>query len=399
MNAMSSANARVTDNALPESPLGIRAILERSVGDVFLDGNDVNIFHNGDEIFPPMLDAIESASHSIKLATYVYWQGDIADKFADALAAAARRGVKVKVLLDAHGAKKIKDSHVDAMQSAGVEVRWFRPLATWKLWRLDKRTHRKLLICDDQVGFTGGVGIADEWGGDARNPDEWRDIHASLRGPAVSQLHAAFWENWCEAGDWQEDRPEEYPSPQPDGLPVMTVRSESTLDWTNIATLVRTLVQAAKTEIVLVTAYFAPDPVLLKLLVEALERGVAVKILVPGPYTDSRLSQLAGGPSVETLLAEGAQVWEYQKTMLHTKLAVIDGHTSLIGSPNLNHRSMGKDEECCVVILAEDVAERLLQKFSDDCADARALDAGDWSNRGLLRRLAERLAGTIIEEL
>lgn len=373
--------------------------LERAVGNCFVPGNRVDILQNGCEIFPPMLEAINGADRSIQFTTYVYWRGDIAQQFAQAFARAAERGVSVKVLLDSHGCQKMSKQYLDCMKDGGVEIRWFRPLSRFDIWNVDNRTHRKILVCDDQIAFTGGVGIADEWDGDARNPDEWRDTHCRIQGPAALHLCAAFKDNWSEAGDWQNDSCEVDPDSFADGIPIMTVRSDSTVGWTDMATLIRILIERAESEILLVSAYFVPDPPMLSLMHDALRRGVVLKILIPGPHTDSRLSQLAGSPAVEALLNAGAEVFKYQKTMLHAKLAIIDGCTTLLGSPNLNRRSMGKDEECCVVMLSNSIAQILRERFNVDSKDAEKLDAERWANRGRFRRIKERCASLLISEL
>lgn len=373
--------------------------LERAVGNWFVPGNRVDILQNGNEIFPAMLEAINDAEWSIQFTTYVYWRGDIAQQFAQAFARAAERGVSVRVLLDSHGCKKMSREYLDCMENGGVEIRWFRPLSRFDIWNVDNRTHRKILVCDDQIAFTGGVGIADEWDGDARNPDEWRDTHCRIQGPAALQLCAAFKDNWSEAGDWQSDSCDVEADLYPDGVPIMTVRSDSTVGWTDMATLIRVLIERAQSEILLVSAYFVPDPPMMRLMRNALERGVVIRILIPGPYTDSRLSQLAGSSAVEELLKAGAEIYKYQKTMLHAKLAMVDGCTTLLGSPNLNRRSMGKDEECCVVILSESIAEQLRERFELDCKDAEKLDFESWANRGLFRRLKERCVRSLISEL
>lgn len=373
--------------------------LERAVGNWFVPGNRMEIFQNGCEIFPPMLEAIDNARSSIQFTTYVYWRGDIAQRFAQAFARAAERGVTVKVLLDSHGCQKMSDEYIRLMEQAGVEVRWFRPLSRLDIWNVDNRTHRKVLVCDDETGFTGGVGIADEWDGDARNPDEWRDTHCRIRGPAVLQLRAAFNDNWSEAGEWQSNPTDVDPISYSDGVPLMTVRSDSTVGWTDMATLIRIMIDRAESEILLVSAYFVPDPPLLRLMCDAVARGVTLRILIPGPYTDSRLSQLAGSTAVEELLKAGAEVYKYQKTMLHAKLAVIDRCATLLGSPNLNRRSMGKDEECCVVALSEPLAEQLRERFDADCAEADRLDAATWAKRPLGRRIAEWGANLLIDQL
>lgn len=346
-----------------------------------------------------MLEAVEKAERTVAFETFVYWTGDIADRFASTLAEAASRGAEVRVLLDAYGARPMDQRLCRTMSESGCRIRWFRPLKTPKLWNVDNRTHRKIMVVDDRVGFTGGVGIAREWEGDARSPDEWRETHLRLEGPAVLPLQAAFYDNWNEAGPWEPHSPREDSLTEPGDVPVMVFRSSSTIGWTDMATLFRTMVYCAEREIRLVSGYFVPDPPLIDLLKRAAGRGVDVRILIPGPHTDTRLSQLAGSVGVGELLRAGVRIWKYQKTMLHAKLAMVDADVAFVGSPNLNRRSMGKDEECGVVALTRELTARLRDDFDDDCANARELEAGQWSSRGRWRRTKERAAHLIMNQL
>src|SRR5690606_17200742 len=202
-----------------------RRALEATLGIPFAEGNSIRVLRNGKEIFPALLEAIEQAEHTIDFLTYVYWTGDIAERFADALIRKARQGVDVDVILDAFGAKQMNRQLVQKMEQAGVTVCWFRPM-TWRLWRFDNRTHRKILVCDGAVGFTGGVGIAEEWEGDALNPSQWRDTHIRVEGPAVHGIHAAFLGNWSEMGRTVKLRDEAFPKLQGRGdAAVMSLRS------------------------------------------------------------------------------------------------------------------------------------------------------------------------------
>ncbi len=376
-----------------------RLLLEQSIGHHFTDGNSIKILQNGVQIFPAMLEAIDRASQRIDFATFVYWTGNIAERFAEALAKKARSGVPVRVLLDSFGSKKMDRALVKDMQVAGADVRWFRPLATWRIWRSDKRTHRKLLICDDDVAFTGGVGIAEEWEGDARNPQEWRDTHLALRGPAVTGLRAAFLDNWNEAGDWHFEKQVAEPHRQEANLSVLVVRASATIGWTDTAAMLRSLVSLSARRLRIVTAYFNPDDKLVDLLMSAAERGVDVQILVPGKYCDSRLSQLAGHQHIERLLEGGVRLWRYQKTMLHAKVMTVDSHVAFVGSANFNYRSMGKDEECSVIAISSELAEELDESFLKDCEVAEPYDLQDWRSRGALLRMQERCSRLIIEQL
>jgi cardiolipin synthase len=374
-------------------------LLEQTIGRPFVEGNDVRILNNGVEIFPAMLEAIRAAEQRIDFCTFVYWSGDIETRFAATLAELARAGVRVQVLLDSFGAKKMREALLDTMSEAGVAIRWFRPLSTWRFWKIDKRTHRKLLICDDVVGFTGGVGIAAEWEGDARNPNEWRDIHVAIRGPAISGLQAAFMDNWNEAGAWVFDEVIARPRRQPADISVQVLRASTTIGWTDMAGLLRSVVCLSNERLHIVTAYFNPDDVLVDLLLAAKQRGVDVRILVPGRHCDSRLSQLAGFESMSRLLQAGIRVWMYQRTMLHMKALTVDSSLAVVGSPNLNFRSMGKDEECCVVLLSSELAGQLDERFEDDCRFADEQDASEWASRGSWLRFKERCCRLIEEEL
>ncbi len=387
-----------TDASLPRQQ-AFRPLLEQATGQPFTDGNAVRILQNGNEIFPAMLDAIRAAQRRIDFATYVYWTGDVAEAFADALSARARAGTRVQVLLDAFGAKPMRRELLEQMTQAGVEVRWFRPLAKFRPWRVDKRTHRKLLVCDDTIGFTGGVGIAEEWSGDARNPDEWRETHVAIRGPAISGLRAAFIDNWNEAGDWGFDDRVATPDQQIGSVPVQVVRASTTIGWTDTANLLRGLICLSEQRLRLVTAYFNPDITLVELLLDAKARGVDVRLLVPGAYCDSRLSQLAGFQHMQTLLDAGVRMWLYQRTMLHAKLITVDGALAMVGSANLNFRSMNKDEECCVVIESNEIAQSLDERFDEDCQHGDEQDAEEFRNRGAVVRIQERFARLIKEQL
>lgn len=364
-----------------------------------MEGNDVRLLNNGVEIFPAMLEAIAAAERRVDFSTFVYWTGGIAQKFADALAERARAGVQVRVLLDSFGANKMRHELLDQMTDAGVLVRWFRPLKTWRVWRTDKRTHRKILVCDDVVAFTGGVGIAEEWEGDARNPDEWRDIHVAIRGPAISSLRAAFLDNWTEAGEWEFDDVVARPTRQAADISVQVLPASTTIGWTDTAALLRSVVCLSGERLRIFTAYFNPDPVLVDLLLAARSRDVDVRILVPGRYCDSPLSQLAGYESMCKLLDAGIRVFMYQRTMLHAKALTVDSSLVVIGSPNLNFRSMGKDEECSVVMLSSQLANQLDERFDEDCRLADEQDAEQWARRGWWQRLKERCCQLIEEQL
>lgn len=385
-------------HATPGQAPWYRQQLERNVGIPFVEGNAAEVLHNGVEIFPAMLKAIGEAEHSIDFMTFVYWRGEIARRFAEALAERARAGVHVRVLLDAFGSRLMPEELVPLMRDAGAVVRHFRPL-NWRLWRVDKRTHRKILVCDEQVAFTGGVGIAEEWEGDARHPGEWRDIHVRLTGPVVAPLRAAFLDNWNEAGDWTLEADSHVCGPLEDGVPMQVVRSSASVNWTDMATLVRTLIAISQHSLRIATPYFAPDREMVDQLCEAAKRGVRVEILIAGQYNDSRISVLAGQPTYGRMLECGVTLSRYEPTMMHTKLILVDDHVSCLGSANLNHRSMGKDEECCVVVLDRSINSSLNEAYETDLASAAQVTLAQWQDRSWFTRIRERLARIVLEQL
>lgn len=388
----------MTDPA-PEDPAALRRALELGLGAPFQSGNRLEVLRNGDEIFPAMLAAVAAAERSVDLCTFVYWGGDIAERFAETLAARARAGVRVRVLLDGVGSLKMPDRLLHLMRDAGADVRKFRPPSTWRVWRTDHRTHRKLLICDDRVGFTGGVGIAAEWEGDARHPGEWRETHLRLEGPAVDGLCGAFLSNWMETSPGAAEAPEPHEARHPGDADVLVLASTAAVAWSDVALLYHLLISGARERVRITTPYFVPDHDSFELLRATARRGVRVEILVAGAHNDSRLSQWAGRRHYQALVDAGVHVWHYERTMLHAKVITVDGHLSVLGSPNFNQRSMQKDDELCLVIGAPETCAQLDAHFDDDLEHAVQVDPTRWRERPLWERGAERLAGLFANEV
>lgn len=370
--------------------MGYQQALEQTIGVPFTEGNSVTVLKNGDEIFPAMLEAVSKAEKSISFLTFVYWQGEIADKFAEVFSKKAREGVQVKVLLDSYGAFPMRQELVDEMKESGVDVVWFRPLTRWKIWKVDNRTHRKILICDDKVAFTGGVGIAEEWEGDARNKDEWRETHFKIEGPAVEGIKAAFTENWIEAGNELKISQEAVSKSTPVGsVKIQTVRTSASVRWSDIVLLYQSLIELAQKRILIQTAYFNPDEKLVELLCKRAKEGIEIKVLIPGKYTDQRATRIIAGESFETLLEAGVQLFYYQKTMMHAKVIMIDDELSCIGSANFNHRSMLKDDEINLVMIDQGVSEQLLGHFNEDLESSERITNFRWKKRDALKRALE----------
>ncbi|MFJ4616829.1 phosphatidylserine/phosphatidylglycerophosphate/cardiolipin synthase family protein [Streptomyces sp. NPDC088812] len=368
----------------------LRRRLERLLGIAATEGNELVPLRNGDAIFPAMLSAIRSARHTVDMMTFVYWRGDIAREFADALAERARAGVRVRLLLDGFGAKEIERRLLDAMQDAGVQVAWFRRPARLSPLKQNHRCHRKALVVDEDTAFTGGVGIAEEWCGDARTPAEWRDTHVRVRGPAVDGIAAAFAQNWAECHDTLYDERDLFTEhEQPGRATVQVVRGSASFGWQDMQTLVRVVLTSVEERFRLSTAYFAPDAYFVDLLAATARRGVAVQILIPGPHTDQRACRLAGQRHYQTLLDAGVEIREYQPTMLHTKIMTVDGVASLIGSTNFNRRSMEHDEEVMLAVLDEHFTAELDDDFDRDWARGEAVDPVRWRRRPLAQRVRE----------
>jgi cardiolipin synthase len=385
------------DDAAADPADNFRRTIEGVIGVPATEGNRIDVLRNGDEIFPAMLDAIGKARRTIDLLTFVYWDGQVGREFAHALAERAKAGARVRVLLDAWGARPIDKSMVDIMEDAGATIRWFRPLHRFRPGQVNHRTHRKVMIVDEAVGFTGGVGIADEWLGDARNEREWRDTHFRIRGAAVDGLRAAFLDNWAETGtDLFDDRFDLFPDqPKPGSTTVQCVRGASEIGHSDIFTLFRALCQLAQHRIRIATAYFAPNAEILDRLTSAVQRGVEVELLLPGPHADKRFVQLAAEADYRALLEAGVKIWAFQPSMLHAKIMTVDGMLANIGSANLNARSTGLDEEINIVTIDRALVSILDGHFEEDLGRSTRVEPQEWERRSILQRVAETAVAPI----
>ncbi|MEU6707811.1 phospholipase D-like domain-containing protein [Streptomyces wuyuanensis] len=368
----------------------LRRRLERLIGVAATEGNELVPLRNGQEIFPAMLDAIRSAEHTVDMMTFVYWRGQIARDFAGVLADRARDGVRVRLLLDGFGAKEIEPDLLNDMHDAGVQVAWFRKPVWLSPFKQNHRCHRKALIVDEHTAFTGGVGIAEEWCGDARNPGEWRDTHVKVRGPAVDGVAAAFAQNWAECHDELYDEHDRFTEHGQHGDSVVqVVRGSASIGWQDMQTLIRVMLTSAEKRFRLATAYFAPDEFFVDLLCRTARRGVLVEILLPGPHTDQRACQLAGQHHYTTLLEAGVRIRQYQPTMMHAKVMTVDSVASLIGSTNFNRRSMDHDEEVMLAILDESFTATLDAHYDEDVEHSVDIDLARWKRRAALQRVKE----------
>ncbi len=376
-----------------------RRRLETMLGVPATEGNAVDILRNGDEIFPSMLEAIRASERSVDLLTFIYWTGEIAEEFAGALADRAAAGVRVRVLLDAFGARLLEERLIEEMSDAGVDVRWFRPINGDgdDLADMPNRTHRKVLVCDENVGFTGGVGIAQEWCGDARDETEWRDTHVRIEGPAVDGLRGAFIDNWIETGNDLFDREIDTCAPVPPSgdCTVQVLMGSAGAGNSAIATLQNQLIAGADETLRIAAAYFTPSQRTEEALIEALDRGVRVQILIPGPHADKGFMRLASEACFEGLLERGASICTFQPSMLHCKIVIVDDEIAATGSANFDDRAVQHDDEVTAVFFDRSIAQQLTEHFRDDVRRSEMIDLEEWAERGLLQRAAEKVVDSV----
>ena len=383
-----------------DSPRFLR-VVEALTGAPVSEGNHVELLINGDRIFPAYLDTIAGAQRTLNLLTYAYWTGDITREVAEAVCARARSGVECNVLVDALGGAKMDSSLREPMAEAGVTFARFRPVKPYAARRLTNRTHRKILVADGSVAMTGGVGIAEEWTGDAQDPDHWRDTHVRVRGPVVRGLQGAFAENWLEATGEVLAGEGYLPELEPveDGGPMQVMRSSAGVGDTDVEALYFLAIASAKRSLDLTAAYFAPRPAFIEALVEAAGRGVAVRILVPGSHIDKEVVRVAGRSSYDQLLEAGIRIYEYTPTMLHAKTMVVDGAWSSVGSVNFDNRSFQLHDEATLCVQSEAFASLLTETFETDLAVAEAFTLERWRARPLRKRVAEGSSRLLRREL
>jgi cardiolipin synthase len=355
-----------------------------------LPGNKVELLQNGDGFFPSMLAAIAEGRETIDLETYVWWQGEICERVAEALARRAGKGVEVRVLLDSTGSSRMDDELLERMREAGVKVSKYRPPRISNLARVNSRDHRKILVVDGRVGFVFGHGIAEEWTGHAQDRDHWRDTGARLEGPIVGVLQSAFTDNWVEetgevlAGD------RFFPRLEPAGTITAHLAYHYQGGSVSAVDLLHRLVfAAAQRELWIQNPYLSPDADVLELLARAAERGVDVRLMLPGPNTDAQIVRHAGHRHFAELLRSGARIFEYQPTLNHQKVIVADGIWSHVGSTNLDNRSFESNDEVSLGIVDAGIAAQLRRAFLDDVARSKEITLRDWQREPWTHRLLD----------
>jgi len=367
-------------------------------GGVLARGNRVDLFNNGCEFYPSMLDAIRGARTSITIEAYIYWSGDIGLEFARALAERARAGVPVKILLDAVGSSTIGSEILKILEDGGCQLAWFNPVRWYSIGRFNHRTHRKSLIVDGRIGFTGGAGIADHWLGNAEDPEHWRDIQVRVEGPCVVPLQTGFAHNWVQTTRELISGDAFFPEIAPAGdLSAMTVMSSPEAGASSVRTMHYLSIASARKSIFIANPYFVPDATATAELVEARRRGVDVRIMVSGIHNDNAVARRNSTRLIGPLLREGIEILNYNKTMLHQKTMVIDGVWATVGTTNFDSRSFAHNEENNVCVYDKAWARRLHDVFLADVAGCERVTLQAWTRRSLPGRAMEMLA-SILEE-
>jgi cardiolipin synthase len=366
------------------------------LGPDIVRGNRVTELVNGDRIFPAMLEAIRAAKKTVLFETFIYWSGEIGDQFADALSERARAGVKVHVLIDWVGSMEVDKSLLDDMKEAGVEVHMFHPLRWYNLGRINNRTHRKLLIVDGCTGFTGGVGIAQSWTGNAQDADHWRDSHFRVEGPVVAQMQSVMLSNWSKTTGYILHGPDYFPELREVGTQDAQMFSSSpSAGSDSMQVMYLMAITAAVRTTDLASAYFVPDEMARVALVAALKRGVRVRIITPGRHTDQKAVRRASRSLWGDLLDAGVQIHEYQPTMYHCKMMIVDSRMTSVGSTNFDPRSFHLNDEANLNIYDREFATRMTKVFEQDLERSKRITREDWMNRPTLEKVRERLTALL----
>jgi cardiolipin synthase A/B len=361
-------------------------------GSAMVEGNRAEILNNGDEIFPAMTRAIREAQWTVNLESYIFKDDRAGKIMAEALMEAARRGVEVRVLVDGTGSK-FAGPLLERMRREGVKTAVFRPIRLWTLHKIVRRTHRKILVVDGTVSFTGGFCIAEQWLGDARNPREWRDMMVQVTGPVSAQMQAIFSENWTFATGEILAGDKLYPRIAPAGDIAAQAVKMSRGDTSSLVSMLYFVsIRSARESIYIQNAYFVPNPQIREALKDAARRGVDVRITVPGRHMDQPLVRMASRLHYGELLTSGVRIFEYKRTMLHTKASVIDGIFSMIGSINFDARSLHENAEASFSFYDRDFGTRLEAVFAEDERDSREITYESWKRRGLEQRFAETVS-------
>lgn len=376
----------------------------KSIGDLldpaFEAGNKIETLENGEQIFPSMLEAIRGAKKTITFESYIYWSGKIGEEFSKALAERASAGVHVHVLLDWAGSGKIKQDLIEMMRSHGVEVERYHSPRWYNITRMNNRTHRKILVVDGRIGFTGGVGIADEWNGNGLDPAHWRDTHFRVHGPVVNQMQSAFMDNWLKVRPEVHSDEDYFPELESEGSSTAQMFISSAAEGgSSVRILYLALLAAARKTIYLQSAYFVPDQHTIDQLIAAHKRGVQIQIMVPGEHTDSAVVDSASREMWGDLLAAGIKIYRYDPALFHCKVLVVDGYFASVGSTNFDERSFRINDEANLNILDRDFAAKQIADFETDLSHATEVSFEEWNRRPLSEKFWGKIATVVNPQL
>lgn len=360
------------------------------LGPAIVSGNEIRPLMNGDEIFPAMLQGIRSAKHTITFETYIYWSGQIGERFADALIERVRAGVSVHLMLDWVGCSKMAHTMLERMRAAGVDVERYHAVRWFTLGRLNNRTHRKILIIDGLLGYTGGVGIADQWSGQAEDPQHWRDMHFEVRGPVVAQMQSAFLDNWIKTTGRVLHGDRYFPALRPAGERAAQMFMSSPEGGSDSMRLMYlTAITAAEKSIDIEAAYFIPDRLMSRELISARKRGVRIRVLVPDKHLDSETVRIASKREWGPLMESGIEIYLYEPTMLHCKMLIFDRHMVSVGSTNFDMRSFELNDEASLNIYDNAFAAQMTETYEQDLKAATRYPLDHWQHRSWAQKLAE----------
>lgn len=385
------------------APVGSPTFLDTAVGLTgvpFEPGNRLDVLENGDAFYGAMLSAIRGARASVTMEQYIFWAGDIGDTFAEALAGRARAGVSVKLLLDAVGSSSLGDKILTVLKDAGCEVAWYNRIHWYTVGRFNNRTHRKSVIVDGVIGFTGGAGIADQWRGDAATEHEWRDTQARLEGPAVRYLQTGFAVNWLRAtGEVLQGEAFFVQAEAVGHCDVQVINSSPDAGASSARLSYYLAIVSAHKRIDIVNPYFVPDEVAVETLADAASRGVRVRVLVTGVHNDNWLARHNSVRLYGVLLRGGIKLYEYMPRMLHQKVMVVDGRWCSVGTSNFDNRSFAHNEETTVCVCDDGVVSSIASAIDDDLADSREVRLEEWQRRGVVARVQELVASLLQDQV
>jgi cardiolipin synthase len=357
-------------------------------------GNQVVLLQNGDQFFPALLNDIRNARGSIHVESYIWWKGEICDEVANALAAKARQGIEVRLLIDASGGHKMERRLIELLHQAGVQLRQFHPIRFSNLGRLNNRDHRKIAIIDGRIGYIGGFGFAKQWTGHAEDREHWRDTGLRVEGPVVNRLQGAFCENWIEETGEIAAGERYFPHlPNAGPMAAHLAYTSPTGSVASVQVLYYLAISAARREIIMQNPYVLPDKEAIAAIADAVRRGVDVKIMVPATSaTDSPVVQHASHHKFTSLLRAGVKIWEYQPTLLHQKVIIVDGVWSCVGSTNFDDRSFQLNDEISMGVLDASIAQKLRAAFADDLRSAKQRTYSEWTHRSLWHKFVDQIA-------